>query len=364
MRTFQCTCGNPAYFENDQCFQCGRKLAFDPIQMRMLAFNDADIDPDTKIWWGSNGKQRKAYRPCDNDTNFNTCNWLVEASDNASTLCLSCSLNEVIPDLDVPRRIGLWYDVEKAKRRMIFTLLALHLPIVGKRDDPGGLAFKIIADGRLDGDQIGTDEQVYTGHFNGLITLNLMEADPEMRMQMRESMNESYRTLLGHFRHESGHYYWNVLVSRKPPLDDFRALFGDEQVDYRASLDAHYKNGPPSDWGAKHISAYAACHPLEDFAETWAHYMHMVDTLETANDSGTQLSGRELANPLQARSLQLQFSIPYSVEFDRIQSDWSALTHALNRLNRSMGLDDAYPFSVTPVVAEKLRYIHQLIHAL
>src|SRR6202011_5238904 len=38
-----------------------------------------------------------------------------------------------------------------------------------------------------------------------------------------------------------------------------------------------------------HVTPYASAHPWEDFAETWAHYFHMVDTLETATAFGLRL---------------------------------------------------------------------------
>lgn len=379
MRTFSCTCGSDIFFENTRCLTCGRRLAFDPDSFSMLAFNDADIghDPDNGggRWWHGNSSdsgntdERRAFKPCRNGVDYQTCNWLVPMPKDGSEpegdgRCSACALNQQIPDLGAPRRIELWFEVEKAKRRLLFTLLSLHLPVVGKADDPNGLAFRILSDGRLDGVDTDASEHVYTGHANGLITINLLEADASMREQMRQSMNESYRTLLGHFRHESGHHYWNVLVAGRSRLDDFRALFGDDSEDYGESLQRYYAGGPPTDWSLRFISAYASSHPLEDFAETWAHYMHMVDTLETANDAGTEINGRQLANPVQVRSMQFQFAIPYAIDFDRIQSDWTTLTQMMNRLNRSMGLDDPYPFSLTPAVVEKLRFVHSLIHAL
>lgn len=373
MRTFSCTCGSDIFFENTRCLTCGRQLAFDPDSFTMLAFNDADIGHNPEHgggrWWHNANGERRTFRPCRNGVEHNTCNWLIPLDPNADDsqapdLCRSCELNQRIPDLSAPRRLELWFEVEKAKRRLLFTLLGLHLPIVGKDTDPNGLAFRFLSDGRLDGVETDSSDHVYTGHANGLITINLLEADPSLRMQMRESMNESYRTLLGHFRHESGHHYWNVLVAGRGRLDECRSLFGDDSQDYGEALDRHYANGPPANWRNSYLSAYASCHPLEDFAETWAHYMHMVDTLETANDAGTEIEGRQLANPLQVRSLQFQFAIPYAVDFDRIHSDWVTLAQMMNRLNRSMGLDDAYPFSLTPAVIEKLRFVHSLIHAL
>jgi hypothetical protein len=89
--------------------------------------------------------------------------------------------------------------------------------------------------------------------------------------------------LLGHFRHEVGHYFWDRLVATDPhQLEEFRVLFGDDRQDYGEALKRHYDEGAPANWQDTYISMYATMHPWEDFAETWAHYLHIVDTLETA----------------------------------------------------------------------------------
>ena len=191
-----------------------------------------------------------------------------------------------------------------------------------------------------------------TGHLEGRITINLLEADPSQRERMRIAMNEPYRTLLGHFRHESGHYYWQRLVADDPQGSGFRRLFGDERRPYRESLDAYYRHGPPDGWQESHVGAYAASHPLEDFAECWAHYLHMVDTLETAADHGLHIHNRAIRDPIDASPTE---------EFDRIVADWLELAAAMNDLNRSMGMDDAYPFRLTPRVIDKLRFVHALV---
>lgn len=329
MRSFSCTCGNRIYFENDRCLACGRELAFDVEHLTLRPVRSGD-------------------RHCANRLALKTCNWLVSAPGDA--FCRACALNEIVPDLSDRRRIKLYYEVEKAKRRLLFSLLALGLPVEGRNERKDGLAFHILADGRLDGVDLdpAADEAVVTGHLEGLITINLLEADPHLRERMRMAMNESYRTLLGHFRHESGHYYWQRLVAADP--SEFRRVFGDERKPYREALETYYRDGPPADWQDSFINAYAASHPLEDFAECWAHYLHMVDTLQTAAEGGVAIDGRRIRNPFSDEAT-----------FDSMFEDWQAASGVVNDLNRSLGLDDAYPFGMSERTAPKLRFVSHLV---
>jgi hypothetical protein len=162
------------------------------------------------------------------------------------------------------------------------------LPVIGRDLHPrNGLGFEFLEDGpAMVDDELGTYRRVITGHSYGMITINLAEADPASRERMREQMNEPCRTLLGHFRHESGHDYWRRLITRGTRLNTFRRLFGDERIDYNESLTAYYRDGPEPDWTQRCVSAYASAHPWEVWAETWAHYLHMSDTLETAFSYG------------------------------------------------------------------------------
>ena len=331
MRSFRCDCGNQVYFENDRCLRCGSGLAFDPARRALRPLREDD-------------------RTCASHESPGTCNWLVE--DTEKDLCLSCGLNEAVPKLGDRRRVKLYYEVEKAKRRLLYSLLALGLPVEGRAERPDGLSFLIVADARLDGGEIdaATEPAVLTGHLAGTVTINLLEADPQLRAGMRVAMQEDYRTLLGHFRHESGHYYWERLVAERP--ERFRALFGDERAPYQDRLEAYYRDGPPDDWRDRYVDAYAASHPLEDFAECWAHYLHMVDTMETAADAGLALAGGRVEDPLRAPS-----------DFERMIGQWRELAAAMNDLNRSMGLEDAYPFALPPAVVDKLRFVHELIGA-
>lgn len=275
------------------------------------------------------------YRQCSNYSNEGVCNWLVE-EDVEGELCQACELNHVIPDLSQPENRQRWLEVEKAKRRLIYGLNRLGLPVLSKERDPErGLSFDI--------KQSSDGQRVLTGHSDGLITLNVAEADAAEREKMRVAMKERYRTLLGHFRHEIGHYFWDRLVRDGQQLEPFRALFGDERADYAEALRQHYARTPDDAYAATFITHYAASHPWEDFAETFAHYQHMTDTLETASQFGfASTEGR----------------LP---DFEPLMSEWYRLTVALNSLNRSMGLLDAYPFAISEAVAAKLRFVHDLV---
>jgi hypothetical protein len=284
------------------------------------------------------------------------------SADDPSPRCRACRLNAVIPDLDDPVNLTYWKRIEQAKRRLIYTLLELELPLVGKDEDPDrGLAFRFIAESKH---PVVGEKKVMTGHASGTITVNVAEANPAVREKLREELEEDYRTLLGHFRHEIGHYYWSVLVAGDPvKLARFRALFGDERDDYADALRRHYANGPPADWAERHISAYASTHPWEDWAECWAHYLHMVDTVDTALDMGFTPTGVDVGALSHLIQRAEQPAPNGHDHFDGLLSAWFSLSVTLNALNRSMGLRDAYPFVLGPVVVDKLRLVHDVVTA-
>ena len=247
--------------------------------------------------------------------------------------CNSCRLTEVAPDLsDTHNRIA-WAGIEAAKRRLLYTLYSLKLPLSARQEWPNeGVAFQFLSS--------TPDKPVMTGHEDGIITLNIAEADSAFRENMREKMGEAYRTVLGHLRHEIGHYYWDRLIKNSAKLADFRQLFGDDTLDYEQAVQRHYEQGPPANWSESYISAYATMHPWEDWAETWAHYLHMVDTLETAKSHGLSLrvpSAERYGEQISTDAVAFR-------DFESLTSNWNAVTLALNSLNRSMGLKDAYPF--------------------
>lgn len=299
-------------------------------------------------------KNKTAYRYCAN-YQYKVCNWLVAAG-TASVFCRACELNHTIPNLNNPDHIEKWKKIEVAKHRLLYSLLRMKLPLVSKTsNEETGLAFDFVAD-----ENKPKSEKILTGHDEGLITINIAEADDITREMARKSMHEVYRTVLGHFRHEIAHYYWDRLIAGSPYLEPFRKLFGDDRVDYAEALKLHYEQGAPADWNNRYISAYASTHPWEDWAETWAHYMHIVDTLETAYSFGLSV------DPPGSRTLpELVTEInedPYREKnFEVTFSRWLPLTFAMNSLNRSMGLQDLYPFVISAPVVEKMKFIHTVI---
>lgn len=391
-------CLHVLFFENVQCGRCGHALAYLP-DLRVLSplepdqsqsqTQDAERAGD-KAKDSANGTTQGAtifvalapeakgrrVRLCDNYAKEAVCNWAVpvepqpsEATDSGTveppekadvpttiqTLCRSCQLNRVIPNLADANAKHAWHKLESAKRRVVYTLLTLGLP----REQSLGFSFKE--------DQVG--EKVYTGHSDGLITINIAEADDVYREKMRGELGETYRTVLGHVRHEIGHYYWDRLIATDPEASEaFRALFGDEREDYPAAKDRHYASGPPSDWRANFVSAYAAMHPWEDWAESFAHYLHMLDTLETAQSYGLTLRSAPEASAaaagLSIRDLGVNWlgaGADANVAFEQMIAAWFPLTIALNSLNRSMGLYDSYPFVLSARAVEKLCFVHGVV---
>lgn len=348
MRDFYCQCGNTLFFRNTECLECHKRLGFVPEALMMSA-----IEPHGDGRWqvpAAGNVHGRVYRLCANYAEHDVCNWLVP-DDAPHTLCLSCRLNRTIPDLAQPRHKTLWAKLEMAKRHMIYNLLQLRLPIIGRDTDPDhGLAFDFLADRDASTEftePLEGQPPVSTGHANGLITINIAEADEVARARMRELMEEHYRTLLGHFRHEIGHYYWSRLIDAGPLLDDFRDLFGDERSDYGAALRRHYDAGAPADWEQHYVTPYASAHPWEDWAESWAHYLHIRDTLETAAEY--QLIRR----PPWAQAPD---------EFETLMHDWTQLAIGMNAVNRSMGLADVYPFVLNAEARRKLAFIHAVVH--
>lgn len=347
MKTFHCNrCGNLVFFENVECERCRATLGFIPTLSQIAAF-DGD---DESGWRSLHPDARDArFKRCHNYQVESVCNWMVPADDHGS-LCEACKLTHTIPDLSIPENRLYWYKLEAAKRRLLYTLQALGLPVVSRDDDPAsGLQFDFLAN-------TGPHDPVLTGHDNGRITINVAEADDAHREQMRNAMGESYRTLLGHFRHEVGHFYFNRLIAGTRRLEPFRKLFGDERADYAASLQRHYDQGAPADWNDAYICAYATMHPWEDWAETFAHYLHMVDTLDTAVSCGLVLQPDSPQEPTLTDQTPVE-----DASFRSLLNRWFPLTYVLNSLNRSLGVPDGYPFTLSPVVVSKLEFVHRVI---
>ncbi|WP_428306783.1 zinc-binding metallopeptidase family protein [Lacipirellula sp.] len=353
MRLFYCdNCRRTVFFENFRCVKCDHTLAYLPELSEIVS-----LKPAGEGLWTPEAPEAggRTYRLCENYAEKNVCNWAVPA-DQEEPLCEACLLTETIPDLAQPGHHEAWYALEVAKRRLVYSLQALGLPVVPKSVDPErGLEFNFLADPPV------IDEEhpaVLTGHANGTITVNLAEADDAERESRRVAMHEPYRTLLGHFRHEVGHYYWDRLIKDSGWLAECRAVFGDDQEDYGEALNRHYQNGPRPDWQSQFVSAYASVHAWEDWAETWAHYLHITDTLETATACGLALRPQAP----NARRVKPRFSLEKAehASFDDMMDDWLAMTYVLNSLNRGMGLKDMYPFVLSQPAIEKLRFIHRV----
>lgn len=301
LRHYCPTCGNEIFFNSFRCLACSQELSFHPLEGGFAVFIEEEA--------------------CLNRLQHQVCNWRRR---RPGSFCPACEANDVIPDLSVDGNLAKWTHLEASKRRLYDGCLRLGISLEG-------LKFRFVAP--------TPSEPALTGHCDGLITLNIGEADPATREQTRLNLNERFRTLIGHFRHELGHFYWEQQVAGGPALERFRELFGDEREDYQTSLNNHYSGATQK--SPEHISVYASSHPWEDWAETFAHYLHLRDALETAQQFG--------------------FSPLTEFEFEVGIQEWIRLSVAFNEINRSMGIPDLYPFALTPQVVDKLRFVDSLV---
>jgi len=352
--THRCQCGRPVFFRNSLCLGCSTLLGYEPDRAEVRALLPGPRQ-DTWMLSGDEDSPPSLFRRCANLGTPAGCNWLLPA-DHPSDLCVSCRLNRTIPDLSDPDNCRYWRSIENAKRRLVAQLLAVGLPVKSKvEEDPErGVMFDFLRSPR-------EGPRIMTCHGNGLITLNVEEADDSIRERTRHELHEPYRTLLGHFRHEIGHYYWDRLVAATPWHEKFRALFGDEREDYSAALRRNYECGPPYDWRNRHISPYASVHPWEDWAECFAHYLHLVDSLDTALGFG--MSGDDIEAEVEPFTLDDLYD-PHDSDAIRVLSlvnSWMELVTALNELARSMGQQDFYPFVLSRPVLRKLHFIQLLV---
>ena len=351
MRLFLCQhCQLTLLFENTKCERCDHQLGYLPDRGVLSA-----VEPNGANWTAL-AFPDQTYRFCAN-WEHEGCNWMV-TPDEHHALCAACRHNRTIPDISNPIYRSRWQKIEAAKRRLIYTLINLSLPLpTAASGDEQPLVFDFLANPP---DAPGAPK-VMTGHDNGIITVSLVEADDAIREQLRVSMGEPYRTLLGHFRHECGHFYWDKLVRDGGKIDSCRAIFGDESENYEDALKRHYASGAPPTWQQEFVSAYATSHPWEDFAETFAHYLHIVDTLETARAFG--LRTRPAVPDGDVLRAKIEFDPHRCRDINQIIDVWLPLTLAMNCINRSMGQPDLYPFVLSPRVIDKLGYIGNLIHA-
>ncbi|MEQ1748497.1 MAG: putative zinc-binding metallopeptidase [Prosthecobacter sp.] len=342
MQRFTCDCGNVLFFGSSKCLKCGGKVGYDPEAGEIVRLQAGG-----------------AMKLCDNGVKHGVCNWLLPA-DAKAVLCVACQMNRTIPDLRTGRNLMLWGRMEMAKRRLIYTLMRLHITLPSKAENPkAGLTFDIVS--------TLSNPTVTTGHLNGVITVNLEEADDTYRQINRQQLGENSRTLLGHFRHESAHYLWQRCLSElawdDPQRLAFRERFGDEWIDYATALSTHYQRGVQAGWEQNFITGYAASHPWEDWAETWAHYLQIVDGLETCESLGIQV--QHLALPLvmlPGAAGTLPSMLPQEGlvdgEFLAWLQRWMCLSTVLNEISHSLGESALYPFVISVRVAQKLRLAH------
>lgn len=352
MRVFNCdVCGHLVFFDSVQCVHCGSALAFVPDRMQMMAM----VQADPGLWRPAAPSHTAAglYKFCAHRAAPDHCNFAL-AADDGHSLCASCRQTQWIPDLSQPLNHQRWIKIEDAKRQLFYSLAQLGL---GPRPGQAQPRFDLLAD-------MPGAAPVVTGHAHGTITLNVAEADDDERLRNRLALHEPYRTLIGHLRHESGHFFWEPLIAQSGQLADFREMFGDERMDYQQALQAHYNADPfDTSWQELFISSYARSHPWEDWAETWAHYLHMVDLLETAASYGTRLNPPQGAQASVSQGLEA-IADPFASlpsDFDAMLQQWVPLTLLLNSLNRSLGHHDAYPFTVSAGARRKLKFVHRVL---
>lgn len=354
-RVYRCRCGRQVFFRNSQCLACGTPLGYLPSRHSLHPLQAAH---EPGLWQvAGDAEPAAAYRRCDNFESAAACNWLIEREGGGyPNLCKACRLNRTIPDLSQRHNRPLWLNMERAKRRLVSQLIWLGLPVASKvTEDPRhGLAYDFLRN-------TPGQPRVLTGHASGVITVNLEEADDAVRERTRVEMGEPYRTLLGHLRHEVGHYYWARLIEGTEWQDACRDVFGDERLDYYGALKAHYERGAPADWARRYVSAYASIHPMEDWAESWAHYLHLRDTLDTATSFG--IEPREVdtdAEPFSAADLWPPEAAGGEAFLDMLRR-WIRITGVMNEMSRAMGLHDFYPFVLPHAAVAKLHFIHSAV---
>jgi hypothetical protein len=348
MKLFNCArCAAQIYFENMHCGSCGASLGFVPEELTVAAF-DAVSPPWVRL--GVPESEAGSWRACANRHNAWGCNWMVPAS-QVDERCLSCRMTRTDISALVDLNPSRWMTAESAKRHLLYTLLSLQLPIAPKRDadDVSGLAFVW---------QVGgPDFKPITGHANGTITLDLLEADDDQREAARVALAESQRTILGHLRHEVSHHLHQRLVEGTTHEAAFLQLFGDPQQDYAQALQRHYDAGPPPDWPANFISAYATAHPWEDWAETCAHYLLIIDAVESAAAWGLSLRALpklKLRDPHGTAGMPLE---------ELVIHQWLPVSRFLNAMARSIGLRDSYPFTMPNIVLAKLHFVQEVLRS-
>ena len=287
------------------------------------------------------------------------CNWLVPEEQEFGGQhgrCIAHSLIRREPEADDTIAVEKLKSTGFVLRRLIYQLIDIGLPVDPYWRKDRGLAFDLLS-------SYSGGERVVIGHANGVITIDLVESLDAYRESLRVHLGEPYRTMLGHFRHEVGHYYQNILVETDPGaarhLDECREIFGDERADYQGEIARHYKFGAPPNWSDSYISEYATMHPWEDFAECFAHYLHITDIVDTSREAGLVLHAD-----------RVRFSVPRDIvprtsyvdaPIEQLLDDWKWLSTFFNRVNAAMGKNPLYPFDIPSPVVRKLAFVQKLV---
>lgn len=326
-----CQCGQLIFFENAQCLRCQSPVGICPACWNLTSLRTKASVTEGVFICERNGCGTE-LRLCQNNQLHGFCNCLVDASELTESFCVFCRLNEMIPDLSIPGNLEKWSKLETAKRRTLFGAHHAGFPF-----GPNQGALHPILKFSFKSDAV---EPVTTGHFQGSITINLSEADEVERERQRVNLGEPQRTLIGHFRHELGHYYWSLLVENTCVLN-FRNIFGDERnPDYATAQQIYYSNGPAYNWSLNYISAYASMHPWEDFAETFNAYLDMRAVLATSSFFGLSRVKR--------------------MSVKRMVAEYARIGVIANEMCRDMGLIDLVPTIVNSPVIQKMEFIHDL----
>lgn len=346
MKNFSCGCGATVYFESNHCVACKSELGW-CLSCNTLRSIAADANDQYHCGEPTCGKP---LSKCHNYATEQVCNRCVEteAIGEGQILCNYCKYNETIPDLSIKGNREKWHRIELAKRRLLYTLDLLGLPYgTAAENFPVPLSFDFKGDAtqkRTLWFNMNKVEQVYTGHASGKVTINIREADNVERERARMSFGEAHRTIIGHFRHEMGHYFWDVLVKNQCEAECV-AVFGDHfDPDYGTALEIYYQNGAKENWKKNYISGYATMHPWEDFAESFATYLDMISVLDIAFHAD-----------------ELYAVEPTQASFADISKHYSKLGLLLNEMNRAMGLLDLVPEVHTAGILKKVEFIHDLL---
>lgn len=347
MKNFFCNCGAVVFFENNQCLSCGSELGWCPACESIGAIHkDANGQ-----YYCSHASCGAPLSKCHNyavEHVCNRCTLTEKVTGETENLCDYCRFNETIPDLSVEGNREKWQRIEVAKRRLLYTLDTLNIPYGSSKE---GFEVPLSFDFKGDSSKksflwfnMSKHEQVFTGHADGKVTINIREADDIEREKARISFGEAHRTVIGHFRHEMGHYFWDLLVKGKCE-QEYVAIFADHKnPDYSTALEHYYEHGPKAGWQSHYISAYATMHSWEDFAESFAAYLDMVSVVDTA-----------------FHAFSLNSLNPITASFKDIAKEYAQLGLFMNEMNRAVGLIDLVPEVHTQAILRKIEFIHDLL---